>query len=280
MAAELNPLQNHQQHSTTGYDERLIDRVKELFPVTATWPDEAIVENIRYFKEAAEHMRGYCCNIHPLDPRHTYKAPTERPGEFEVVQCPKAWETGVKEAIAEANLPKRFLRLKLSDLDGEEVRKLFDYVNGFEALKREGKGLLLAGKVGVGKTQKIVSLAIELINRYLTQVKFFTCQQFLDLHKAAMKDGFAKMKLEEDAYKCELAIIDDIGANRFSEYDQAAFGSFINERYNEMLPVILSTNLSKADLTELVGERVVSRITEMCERIVLDGPDRRTRRGE
>jgi DNA replication protein DnaC len=274
MAAGSSPLQSHPKRSMTGYDEYL-DKVRKLFPITANWPDETIIENIRLFKEASEHISGYCCNIRPLDPRHTYKAPTERPGEFETVQCPKAWQTAVKEAIAEANLPKRFLRLKLADLDDGEVKtKLLAYVNDFEALKREGKGLLLAGSVGTGKTQRIVSLAVELINRYLTQVKFITCHELLELYKRSMKDGILRMKLKM-LCECELMIVDDVGANRFSEYDQAAFGSFINDRYNEMLPVVLSTNLSKADLKELVGERVTSRITEMCERIVLTGPDRR-----
>ena len=49
----------------------------------------------------------------------------------------------------------------------------------------------------------------------------------------------------------------------------------INRRYNKMLPTLLTTNLGMSDLRAHVGDRVASRLTEMTDKVILDGPDRR-----
>ncbi|MCL6561277.1 MAG: ATP-binding protein, partial [Firmicutes bacterium] len=108
---------------------------------------------------------------------------------------------------------------------------------------------------------------------------FITCYDLLKLFKAALSGGATTLDLLELRCWTELLIIDDVGANRFSEFDQAEFSAFINHRYQEMRPIILTTNLNKTDLKEYIGERIISRLSEICETIVLTGKDRRMGNG-
>jgi DNA replication protein DnaC len=191
--------------------------------------------------------------------------------------CTKAREVIVEDYLAGAGFPERFLRLKLADLDESDAKKrALSYVERFNECKREGKGLVIAGGVGTGKTQLMTSLGLELIERYVfVSITFTTCHKFLQLHREAMQDDMAQEELDSIYYDSDLVLIDDIGANRFSDYDIAVFGNFIDERYSKLLPVVLTTNLDIRDLEECVGERVISRLKEMCEVVLLTGEDRR-----
>ena len=53
------------------------------------------------------------------------------------------------------------------------------------------------------------------------------------------------------------------------------FYSIINTRYERMLPTFFSSNLSLPELAEKMGDRIASRIAEMCQIIKLSGKDLR-----
>ena len=86
------------------------------------------------------------------------------------------------------------------------------------------------------------------------------------------------MKLKEEEKIMDfkgLLFIDDIGAEKMTEWVAETFYLILNYRYNEMLPTIFTSNLSPSELAERIGDRIVSRIIGSSDVIKLDGEDRR-----
>ncbi|MFF2650561.1 ATP-binding protein [Streptomyces sp. NPDC058045] len=81
-----------------------------------------------------------------------------------------------------------------------------------------------------------------------------------------------------------LLLLDDLGTEKLSEWTEEATYRLINERYNECLPMIITTNylVRAAEGTDLVtrlGERLASRIAQAADIVTLNGPDRRRHLG-
>ena len=74
---------------------------------------------------------------------------------------------------------------------------------------------------------------------------------------------------------CKLLIIDDIGAEKPSEWVRERLLSFINTRVSNGLSTIYTSNLSLGELESKMGQRVVSRIKGSTKEIQLSGADRR-----
>ncbi|MFF0593183.1 ATP-binding protein [Streptomyces antibioticus] len=80
--------------------------------------------------------------------------------------------------------------------------------------------------------------------------------------------------------KIPLLLIDDLGTEKISEFTEEATYRLINERYNRGLPLIITTNLppradGQTDLVDRLGERIVSRISQISEIVALEGRDLR-----
>lgn len=79
----------------------------------------------------------------------------------------------------------------------------------------------------------------------------------------------------EDIETTDLVILDDLGRTPLSGREMSLVSGLIDTRYSHNLPVIVTTNLSRADLSERVGVQIVSRLWGSCMRITMTGPDRR-----
>lgn len=76
-----------------------------------------------------------------------------------------------------------------------------------------------------------------------------------------------------------LLAVDDLGAAKGSEWTNEIDYRLLNYRYNEKLPTIITSNVPPRDLGNIIGDRVASRIREMCAQVVLKGDDRRRKAG-
>lgn len=72
-----------------------------------------------------------------------------------------------------------------------------------------------------------------------------------------------------------LLLLDDIGTAKASEWTEEILYRLINDRYEAMLPGLFTSNIPAAELRATLGDRIASRLAEMCQRVVLRGPDRR-----
>ncbi|MFF8868191.1 ATP-binding protein [Streptomyces sp. NPDC015139] len=138
----------------------------------------------------------------------------------------------------------------------------------------EGRSLLIVGTTGTGKTyQAYGAVRSLLIAGVRLRWKAVTAADlYAELRPRPGHDGERELM---DLARCPLLIIDDLGAAKSSEWTEEVTMRLINRRYNAMLPTLITTNLGMSDLRAHIGDRVASRLTEMTDRVILDGPDRR-----
>lgn len=148
------------------------------------------------------------------------------------------------------------------------------YVENFKDFKSKGKGLLFHGTVGTGKTFYAACIANELINRGIPTL--MTNFSRLSNTLQGMFEG--RQKYIDSLNEFDLIIIDDLGAERKSEYMQELVFSIIDNRYRAGLPFIITTNLTLAELkspNDVTNARIYDRVLERCFPIEVSGSSHR-----
>jgi DNA replication protein DnaC len=148
------------------------------------------------------------------------------------------------------------------------------WADQFAADRHSVKSLLLIGPTGVGKTHYAWSV-LRAVAETGTQLRW-------QMHTAADLYASLRPRDGEDSHdtfqrvaNAHLLVLDDLGAAKWTEWIEEITYRLINHRYEECLPSVFTSNLPPAQLRDALGERVASRLTEMCDRIVLKGDDRR-----
>ena len=149
-----------------------------------------------------------------------------------------------------------------------------NYVKNFTEFKREGKGLLLHGTVGTGKTFFAACIANALIDEGYT----VTMTNFARITNKlfGMKEG--KQEYIDSLNKCSLLVLDDLGAERSTEYMQEMIFNIIDARYRSGLPFIVTTNLTTDEIKkpqDIAYSRIYDRILERCFPVEVSGTSRR-----
>jgi DNA replication protein DnaC len=144
-------------------------------------------------------------------------------------------------------------------------------------------GLLITGPVGVGKTHLAVAILAELIDaRGMTGV-FCDFTDLLDRIQASYGRSDESSDDILDPYRAaELLVLDELGARRPTDWARDMLYGLLNTRYNRKRVTIVTTNFGDTpekpggETLELrVGTAVRSRLAEMCQLLVLVGPDYR-----
>lgn len=155
-----------------------------------------------------------------------------------------------------------------------------------EIFENEELGLYIYGKVGTGKTHLLHVIQKEIEKTFKgksTQI-ISTPDLFLRI-----KSTFSETKTEkeEDIIKelsgsympydrsIKILLLDDMGIEKPSEWGIQTLYSIIDKRYQECRKTFFTSNLSLDELSEKLGDRIPSRIAEMCKIIELKGKDRR-----
>lgn len=151
---------------------------------------------------------------------------------------------------------------------------MLKYANNFMEFKKDGKGLLLYGTVGTGKTY----LAACIANRLIDQGYSVLMTNFARLSNQiqGMFDG--KQAFIDSLNRYTLLIIDDLGVERKTEYMQEIVFNIVDSRYRSGLPFIITTNLTADEIKKPqdVGySRIYDRILERCHPVEVAGASRR-----
>lgn len=150
------------------------------------------------------------------------------------------------------------------------------YVNHWEAFHKQGKGLLLYGSVGTGKTYIACMIANALIDKgYPVLVTNFS--RVLN----TLQSTNEKQEYLDSLNKFRLLVIDDLGIERDTAFAKEQVYNIIDSRCRSGLPMIITTNLTMQKMateTELAYKRVYDRILERCFPVEVAGESRRMKK--
>jgi DNA replication protein DnaC len=149
--------------------------------------------------------------------------------------------------------------------------KLITEINGLPS------NLYFYGPVGTGKTHLAVILLRRLILDLGIETKFITGVNLLYEIRSTFS---GQNNYEADDYikrysKYPVLIIDDLGAEKSTDWVRETFYLIIDNRYSNMLPTIITSNLSPKLLAEKLDDRIVSRLMDGAKIIKLEGNDYR-----
>lgn len=138
--------------------------------------------------------------------------------------------------------------------------------------KPKTQGLRLWGNYGCGKTH----LAAAIVNNLLAKnvpCMFVVVPELLDYIRQGVKDetkAKTAVQLIDMAKNIDVLVLDDLGAEKPSEWVKEQLFILINSRYEKQLTTIVTTNYSSTRLIEQLGQRIISRLLEMTTPIALD----------
>ena len=152
----------------------------------------------------------------------------------------------------------------------EEIVKCKRYADAWDDMRRENSGLLLWGNTGNGKTFAAACIANELIDRGIPAM--------ITSFPRILNAGYDKQEIIKQVRYYPLLVIDDLGAERSSEYAMETVYTVIDERYKSKKPLIVTTNLTLDELCKpknMDYQRIYDRVIEMCTPLVFKGDNLR-----
>lgn len=149
-----------------------------------------------------------------------------------------------------------------------------NYVANFSEFRGNGKGLLLFGTVGTGKTYIAACIANALIDKGYPVLM----TNFARIANTVSGMFEGKQEYYDSLNRFPLLILDDLSAERKTEYMQEIVFNVIDSRYRAGLPLIVTTNLTSEELkhpSDISYQRTFSRLLEMCLPVKVEGKDKR-----
>ncbi len=179
-----------------------------------------------------------------------------------------------------AVIPRRyrdvaFDRPPVTDISVEVVRATRKFTERIDECLDAGRGLWFMGPVGTGKTTlaMLVSKSALAAGR---SVAIYSLPRLLNEIRETHRADRSHVDLLDRLTAVDLLHIDDVGAERTTDWVLEELYSIVNARYEDQRSVVITTNiLDREQLCEQISGRTVSRLTEMCDELPLLGHDRR-----
>jgi DNA replication protein DnaC len=179
-----------------------------------------------------------------------------------------------------AVIPRRyqdvaFERPPVTDIDPQVVAAVHRFVRTIDQQLDAGRGLWFMGPVGTGKTTlaMLVSKAALKAGR---SVAIYSLPRLLNEIRDGHRAERSHVDLLDRLASVDLLHLDDVGAERTTDWVLEELYSIVNARYEDNRSIVITTNLEdRQALREQITERTVSRLTEMCDELPVEGHDRR-----
>jgi DNA replication protein DnaC len=158
-----------------------------------------------------------------------------------------------------------------------------------------GKGLLFTGSIGVGKTHLAVGVLRRLVQERGVRGLFVDYRELLKSIQNSYNPQVQTTELEllQPVFAAEVLVLDDLGAQKPNEWVWDTVALILNTRYNDKQTTIITTNYpdlpagagfktdekgnkpakSEDTLGDRIGDRMRSRLAEMCVRVEMNGED-------
>jgi DNA replication protein DnaC len=185
-------------------------------------------------------------------------------------ECPSCiCDRRLAGALDRAAIPPRYRTASLEtyQISIPEQRAAVDvcrtYCADVDRTVRSGSSLLLLGGVGTGKTHLACGIAREFINQHRSAMYIRVAELISMVRESWRSDSKrSERKVYKDLLGLDLLILDEVGVQAGTENEQNILFNVINQRSEEMRPVILISNLAAPEVKEMLGDRSYSRICE------------------
>jgi DNA replication protein DnaC len=171
-----------------------------------------------------------------------------------------------------SSIPLRFKSCSFDTFNNTKEKNIvLDYVKNFKEKQALGTSLVFCGTTGTGKTHLCSALTSYLIENYQIKILYTKAFDLLrdvkETYNRNSKYSFADVHHKHA--KVDLLIIDEIGVQFGTDTEKQILFEIINDRYENLKPTILVTNLSLTNLKEFAGDRVIDRMKENGGKIVI-----------
>jgi DNA replication protein DnaC len=205
-----------------------------------------------------------------------------RPCECREQRLRRGRSKGVASVIPSRYRGVSFDRPPVSDMARDLATKaaLADvraFIDELEERLEAGRGLWLFGDTGTGKTT-LAMLISKAVLETGHSVAIYSLPKLLARIRRTYDSepgGDSYLSFFERLTAVDLLHIDDLGAEKRSDWVLEQLYALINERYETQRSVLITTNLPHDELEEQIGSRTVSRLSQMCDEVPLFGADRR-----
>lgn len=215
-----------------------------------------------------------------------------------VTRCDCQLRARADAMFAAARIPKRYEHCELSnyEFEGSQLHLAparMAACRFVEEYPVDKTGLLLVGTIGTGKTHLAVGIAKSLIREKGIPCLFYDYRELLKEIQNSYNSSVqtTELALLKPVFDAEVLVLDELGAVRPSEWVWDTVSLILNTRYNDNRTTIITTNFSDEPaaavarslsparaardetLGDRIGERMRSRLHEMCRIVRLDGAD-------
>jgi DNA replication protein DnaC len=202
--------------------------------------------------------------------------------------------------VERANIPRRHEDAALSEYhthmaSAHESLKMAlttaQYFVGDYPHKTDGRGLMFVGLAGLGKTYLAVGVLRALIDEKGCQGLFCDYGDLLKQIQNSYnpRSETTEFELLRPVIEAEVLVLDDLGSTKPTAWVFDTVAQILNSRYNHKRTTIITTNFANCapgaavgaqeTLGDRIGERMRSRLAEMCLSVELQGEDFRQRAG-
>lgn len=148
-----------------------------------------------------------------------------------------------------------------------------EFAENFPEHYQAGRSLLLVGNVGTGKTHLGSAIAQHVIREHGAQAVIVGAAQIIRVAKGAMARNaqYTERDVIEELAGFDLLVIDEVGAQSGTEYERGLLHEVIDQRYQQVLPTVLISNLpadaaavvdGELTLQDFIGERALDRLRQ------------------
>ena len=212
----------------------------------------------------------------------------ERDGVRRAARCDCWRAANVERLVADSRIPRRYQHCTFDNFilyDNEMLQKAVAGARRFaEAFPAVEKGLFLTGPPGVGKSHLAAAVLKRVMARCGAHGLFYDVRDLLKIIRSTYNPVVKATEFDvlRPVMLAELLVLDDIGAEKTSEWVEETLNLIVTTRYNEQRPTIFTSNFEDNEdhtdpdsLFVRVGFRMYSRLFEMCEFLHYTGADYR-----